>query len=76
MADTATARGDALRRLADAATPLYATLDEGQKRRALVLARPMRRMGHGGMGHGGMGHGRMGPGGWGGHGGREPGGDE
>ena len=66
MADTATARGEALRRLADAATPLYATLDEGQKRRALVLARPMRRMGHGGMG----------PGGWGGHGGREPGGDE
>ena len=46
MADAATARGEALRKLADATAPLYATLDDGQKRRALMLARPMR--GHGG----------------------------
>jgi zinc resistance-associated protein len=41
MADAQGARADALRKLADAAQPLYATLDEGQKRRAMVLARPM-----------------------------------
>lgn len=45
MADAATARGEALRKLADASTPLFATLDEGQKRRAMVLARPMRPFG-------------------------------
>ena len=50
MADAATARGEALRKLADATAPLYATLDEGQKRRAMILARPMGR--------------GMGPGGW------------
>ena len=82
MADAASARGDALRKLDDAATPLYASLDEAQKRRALVLARPMHRMGHGGHGgpgmrgrHGGMGDEGMGPGGM-GPGGMEPGGDE
>ncbi|CAO4166120.1 Spy/CpxP family protein refolding chaperone [Methylorubrum populi] len=42
MADAATARGEALRKLADATTPLFATLDDGQKRRAMVLARSMR----------------------------------
>src|SRR3954449_455705 len=42
MADRQAARADALRKLADAATPLYASMDEGQKRRALVLARPFR----------------------------------
>jgi zinc resistance-associated protein len=42
MADAASARADALRKLADASAPLYATLDQDQKRRALVLARPMR----------------------------------
>ena len=41
MADAQTARADALRKLADASQPLYATFDEGQKRRAMVLARPM-----------------------------------
>ena len=50
MADAASARGDALRKLADATAPLFATLDEGQKRRAMVLARPLRA--HGGP-HGG-----------------------
>lgn len=52
MADAATARGEALRKLADATAPLYATLDEGQKRRAMLLARPMRA----GFGHGGWRH--------------------
>lgn len=55
MADTATARGDALRKLADASQPLYATLDPDQKRRAMILARPMggRMGGPGRMGGGG-----------------------
>ncbi|MGH1571675.1 Spy/CpxP family protein refolding chaperone [Methylobacterium sp. P31] len=53
MADAATARGEALRKLADASQPLYASLDQDQKRRAMILARPMGPMG---------GHGRMG--GW------------
>ncbi|WP_204319920.1 Spy/CpxP family protein refolding chaperone, partial [Klebsiella pneumoniae] len=35
MADAATARGEALRKLADASQPLYATLDADQKRRAV-----------------------------------------
>ena len=47
MADAASARGEALRKLADATTPLFATLDEGQKRRAMVLARPLRPGGEG-----------------------------
>src|SRR4051812_45109010 len=34
MADAAIARGEALRKLADASQPLYATLDANQKRRA------------------------------------------
>lgn len=42
MADAATARGEGLRKLADASGPLYATLDQDQKRRAAMLARPMR----------------------------------
>ena len=54
MADAATARGEALRKLADASQPLYATLDADQKRRALLLARPMRpHFGHGHRHHGG-----------------------
>ena len=51
MADAATARGEALRKLADASAPLYATLDPDQKRRALVLARPIRGEGRGGWRH-------------------------
>ncbi|MEH3064749.1 MAG: hypothetical protein PGN33_19080 [Methylobacterium radiotolerans] len=38
MADAASARGDALRKLADASQPLYASLDQDQKRRAMILA--------------------------------------
>ncbi|MGO4525827.1 Spy/CpxP family protein refolding chaperone [Microvirga sp. 2MCAF35] len=59
MADRMSQGGDAMRKLADAASPLYATLDEGQKRRLQVLVhmggRPM-------MGPGMMGQGMMGPG--------------
>lgn len=46
-----------LRKIADAADPLYKTLDEAQKRRLNVL---LRQQFHG-MGHGGMGHGPRGP---------------
>ncbi len=49
MADRQGARAEALRRLADAATPLYASFDEGQKRRLRVLVRQMRP--HGMMRH-------------------------
>lgn len=48
MADAATARGEALRKLADASQPLYASLDQDQKRRAMILARPMGGHRHGG----------------------------
>ncbi|KAB1068290.1 Spy/CpxP family protein refolding chaperone [Methylobacterium planeticum] len=54
MADATVARGEALRKLADASQPLYATLDADQKRRALMLSRPM---------HGRFGHGHRHPGG-------------
>lgn len=54
MADHMSQGADAMRTLADAAAPLYATLDEGQKRRLHVLAR----MGGRGM----MGRGMMNPG--------------
>ncbi|HYI88785.1 MAG TPA: Spy/CpxP family protein refolding chaperone [Beijerinckiaceae bacterium] len=43
------ASGEALRKLADAAAPLYASLDEGQKRRLRVLARGLRPGRHGAM---------------------------
>ncbi|HEX8664796.1 MAG TPA: Spy/CpxP family protein refolding chaperone [Beijerinckiaceae bacterium] len=49
MADRQGARAEALRRLADAAQPLYATFDDGQKRRLRLLARHMRP--HGMMRH-------------------------
>ncbi|MDP4022580.1 Spy/CpxP family protein refolding chaperone [Methylobacterium sp. NEAU 140] len=53
MADAASARGDALRKLADATQPLYASLDADQKRRALILSRPMAGPGHMGGSMGG-----------------------
>ncbi|NNM71033.1 Spy/CpxP family protein refolding chaperone [Enterovirga aerilata] len=55
MADRQAASADALRKLADAAQPLYASLDEGQKRRLSVLSRSLVR---GVAGH----HRRHGPG--------------
>jgi hypothetical protein len=59
------ARGAEMEKLADAAKPLYDTLDEAQKRRFSALLHMMRRPfgpQHMGMGPGGMGPGRMGPG--------------
>ena len=41
-AERQAAHAEALRRVADAVAPLYATLDEGQKRRAGVLMRSLR----------------------------------
>jgi hypothetical protein len=71
-ADAMTQQGAALKKLADAAGPLYTSLDDGQKKRLMVLAklggdgRPgMRghRGGPGGKHHGGKHHerGSMGP---------------
>jgi len=49
-ADALTTRGTALKRLADAAAPLYQSLDEGQKRRFAMLSRFVRpRAQHPGM---------------------------
>jgi zinc resistance-associated protein len=56
-ADATAQRGAVLKKLADAAGPLYKSLDEGQKHRALVLAR----LGGGQLG-GAHAHHR--PGGW------------
>ena len=70
-ADAMTQRGAALKKLADAAGPLYKSLDEAQKHRFMVLARLDRRhFGERGMhgqrgwmhrGPGGLGRGPMGP---------------
>ena len=63
-ADMMTTRGAALKRLADAAAPLYQSLDDAQKRRFTLLARFMRpREPHHGMRHERFGGG---PGGFGG----------
>jgi hypothetical protein len=48
MADAMQARGAALKKVADAAGPLYSSLDDAQKHRFVVLARMLRP--HGGMG--------------------------
>jgi zinc resistance-associated protein len=40
-ADALNARGAALKRLADAASPLYQSLDDAQKHRFVMLARPL-----------------------------------
>jgi hypothetical protein len=62
-AEAMTQRGAALKKLADAAGPLYQSLDEGQKRRFMVLARLGQerqfgeRGGHHGHGGGWMHHG-------------------
>jgi hypothetical protein len=42
MAERQAARAEALRKLADSAAPLYATFDEGQKRRLRILVRGLR----------------------------------
>ena len=59
------ARGAAIEKVADAAKPLYASLDDAQKRRFVMLGRALFMMGHGHpgaammpgmMGRGPMGH--------------------
>jgi zinc resistance-associated protein len=66
-ADTMTQRGAALKKLADAAGPLYKSLDEGQQHRFVLLARFERHNFGGERGHHGMGgwfhRGQGGPGG-------------
>ena len=60
-ADNMTQRGAALKQVADAATPLYQSLDEGQKKRFAMLARldgPRFGHGHQRRHHGGK-HGMM-----------------
>ena len=62
-ADNMATSAAAMKKIADAADPLYKTLDDGQKRRLAVLTRMEHRFG-GGEGwrhHGGMGQGGMGP---------------
>ncbi len=61
-ADAMASGAAGLKRLADAADPLYKTLDDGQKRRLLALARNMRPGGEGrhGWRHGGRHGGRHG----------------
>lgn len=65
MAEQMSQGADAMRKLADAASPLYATLDEAQKRRLQVLVRMGGRgmMRPGMMGQRMMGRGMMGGGG-------------
>jgi hypothetical protein len=65
-ADNMATSAAAMNKIADAADPLYKTLDDGQKRRLAVLTHMEHRFGggegwrhHGGMG--GMGPGGMGP---------------
>lgn len=61
MADRMGQGADVMRKLADAAAPLYAALDEGQKRRLPLLVRmgSQGMMGQGMMGRGMMGGGMM-----------------
>ena len=56
-ADAMTERGAALKKLADAAGPLYSSLDDGQKHRFMMLAQLAGPRGHEGRGghHGGPG---------------------
>jgi LTXXQ motif family protein len=57
-ADTMATMAAAMKKIADAADPLYKTLDEGQKRRLAVLTRMDGRFGgRGGWRHHGSGHG-------------------
>jgi hypothetical protein len=62
MADAMSARGAALKKVADAAGPLYNSLDDAQKHRFVVLSRMMRPH-DGGEHHGRMDRDGRGPGG-------------
>ncbi|WP_375413778.1 Spy/CpxP family protein refolding chaperone [uncultured Bradyrhizobium sp.] len=50
-ADTMAATAAAMKKIADAADPLYKTLDDGQKRRLAILTHMERRFGHDGWRH-------------------------
>jgi hypothetical protein len=52
--------GAAMKKVADAADPLYKTLDEGQKRRLAILTHRAGRFGGDGWGHGRFGRGMIG----------------
>jgi hypothetical protein len=56
VADRLTQAGAALKKVADAAKPLYASLDDSQKRVFAFLGREMMAMGHGPQGMGPWGH--------------------
>jgi hypothetical protein len=58
-ADAMATSAAALKKIADAADPLYKTLDDGQKRRLAILTHMERRFG-GGWRHHGFQHGMMG----------------
>jgi hypothetical protein len=64
MGQGMSARGAAIEKVAEAGKPLYASLDDSQKRRFVMLGRALFMMGHGhpaaAMMHGMMGHGAMG----------------
>ena len=53
-AENMTVTAAAMQKLADAADPLYKTLDDGQKRRLAILTRMGHRFGEGGWRHRGM----------------------
>ena len=59
-ADNMTATATAMKKIADAADPLYKTLDDGQKRRLAVLTHGGGRFGGEGWEHDRFGHGMMG----------------
>ena len=48
-ADTMVATAEAMKKIADAADPLYKTLDDGQKRRLAILTHHDGRMASGGL---------------------------
>jgi hypothetical protein len=64
MADAMQARGAALKKVAEAADPLYKSLDDAQKHRFVLLARMLRPQGEGMGRHGMRGEGMRGEGGW------------
>jgi len=64
MADAMQARGAELKKVAEAAGPLYKSLDDGQKHRFVLLARMLRPHGDGFGHHGMRGEGRGSEGGW------------
>ncbi|MGB9117418.1 Spy/CpxP family protein refolding chaperone [Bradyrhizobium sp.] len=59
-ADNMATSAAAMRKIADAADPLYKTLDDGQKRRLAILTHRAGRFGEEGWGRGHFGHGMMG----------------